>query len=201
MQGLGYKQIIKYLNGKLSKEEMIESQVMQGWHLNREAEEKRISGAFQLLNRSDGGKGKYTGLISSPLPNTVIKPDSILLYGSGVQITHLIHALSYDYESVTHSFFDGFGESCVKGALLPFVTGAPQVVIPGAGDRGFAGIGDHEIGIGFPAKMLFSILKYLYKTGGGQISRSMRTILPIHLDENITPGFRFLHDIISSKPK
>ena len=41
-------------------------------------------------------------------------------------------------------------------------------------------------------------MKYLFKSGGGQISRSMKTMLPIHLDENITPGFRFLQDKISS---
>ncbi|MBN2161224.1 MAG: DUF169 domain-containing protein [Spirochaetes bacterium] len=186
----------------ISKEDLIESQVKQGWHLNREAEEKRISGAFHILQRpQDERKGKYTGFISSPLPNTAVVPHSILVYGSGKDITHIIHALSYDYETITHSFFEGFGESCVKGGLLPFVTGTPQVVVPGAGDRAFSGIGDHEIGIGFPAEMLFKVMKYLLKTGGGMISRSMRTMLPMHIDENITPGFKFLHDRISSKSK
>lgn len=186
----------------ISKEDLVESQVKQGWHLNREAEMKRISGAFHILRRSrEGGRGEYCGFITSPLPKTPVVPDTILVYGNGVDITHIIHALSYDYETITHSFFEGFGESCVKGGLLPFLNGTPQVVIPGAGDRAFSGIGDHEIGIGFPAEMLFKIMKYLFKTGGGMIGRSMKTMLPMHLDENITPGFKFLHDRISSKEK
>ena len=95
------------------------------------------------------------------------------------------------------SAFEGFGESCVKGGLLPFITGRPQVVIPGMGDRVFAGIGDNEVGIGLPGAILPRVMAQLFKTGGRQnMGQPVKTLLPMGLTESITPGFQFLKEKI-----
>jgi uncharacterized protein (DUF169 family) len=110
-----------------------------------------------------------------------------------VQLTHIIHALSYEnlYDPV--SSFDGFLESCVKGALIPFVTQRPQVVIPGAGDRIFAGLSEHELGIGLPAFLLFYVMDNLFKTGKRlNMGFPLRSAIPMDLNERFTPGFKYL---------
>lgn len=120
-----------------------------------------------------------------------------LVFGDGAHVTHIIHMLCYDYPGPVTSAFEGFGESCVKGGLLPFLTGRPQVIIPGMGDRAFAGISAHEIGIGVPAHMLPDTLPYLFKTGGKMnMGLPVKSFLPTGLTEGITPGFQYLKDTL-----
>ncbi len=185
----------------ISKEDLIESQVRQGWHKDAEAEKTRINAFFDLLGKEGLDQlRRYCGLVCSPLNASLIVPDTVLVYGDGVQITHMIHALSYAYRHVPFSFFEGFAESCFKGGLLPFITGRPQIVLPGAGDRSFAGIGEHEIGIGVPGSLLFDLLENLFKTGGAMnIGYPNKTLLPMDLDETITPGFQFLREKMKGK--
>ncbi len=185
----------------VSMEDLIESQVRQGWHMDRAAETRRVQGAWALL-RSKGEERlkQYCGFVTSPLKDAQMIPDSILIYGDGVQVTHMIHGLCYAYRQVVHSFFEGFGESCVKGALLPFLLGSPQVVIPGMGDRSFAGIGENELAVGMPADSIFEMLENLFKAGGVMnMGYPAKAMLPMDITENITPGFQFLRDKMSEK--
>jgi uncharacterized protein (DUF169 family) len=136
---------------------------------------------------------QYIGFVASPLTDTQVGPDTVLVFGDGTHLTHIIHMLCYDYKRPIVSAFEGFGESCVKGGLLPFLTGRPQIVIPGMGDRAFAGISDHEIGIAVPANMLAEVMPYLFKTGGKMnMGLPVKSLLPTGLIESITPGFQYL---------
>ncbi len=138
---------------------------------------------------------EYIGSVSAPLHAATVVPDTVLIYCDGVQLTHIIHALSFEYKYTPTSSFDDFGESCIKGGLLPFVTQKPQVVIPGAGDRSFAAISENEIGIGMPGFLLFYVLENLFKTGGMMnIGYPMRPLIPSGLTEDLTPGFKFLRE-------
>jgi len=185
----------------ISLDELLESQTQQGWHKNEEAERKRIfDGYGKLLECEELKPGAYCGFVCSPLHKTLVVPDSILVYCNGVQLTHIIHSLSYEYKHVPISQFDGFGESCVKGGLLPFITKKPQVVIPGAGDRSFAGIQDHEVGIGIPGDLLDYVLENMFKTGGRMNpGLPVKSIISMELNENITPGFIYMRSIIDGK--
>ena len=96
--------------------------------------------------------------------------------------------------------FEGFGESCGKGGLMPFITQRAQIVIPGAGDRAFGGIQDHEIGIGMPGAFIYYVLKNLFKTGGKQgLGFPIRSMIPMNLTENLTPGFKYMREVIDKK--
>jgi len=182
----------------ITMEEIIESQVRQGWHKNIEAEEQRFKAFSKLLGDEYITNPKqYVGFICSPLTGTAFIPDSVLIYCDGVQITHIIQALSYEHKYVPTSSFEGFEESCIKGGLIPFVTQKPQVVIPGSGDRAFAAISEHEIGIGMPAILIFYVTENLFKTGGFMnIGFPLKTMLAMDLDEELTPGFKYLWDKI-----
>jgi uncharacterized protein (DUF169 family) len=191
----------------VTDDEFIQSQVTQGWHRNREAEINRI-GLYNSLFSGPAGaaalekvKGRV-GLVCSPVHSAVLEPDTVLVFGNGIHITHIIHALCYDYTFPVFSAFEGFGESCLKGGLLPYLTGRPQVVIPGMGDRAFAGIGADEIGVGMPAALLPTVMENLFKTGGPMnIGMPFKTMMPTGLTESVTPGFAWLKKVVDDKRK
>jgi uncharacterized protein (DUF169 family) len=179
-------------------EEFIQSQIRQGWHKDEAAERKRCSFSLEMVGDDNFKKAaEYSGFISSPLPFTKVIPDSVLVYGNAENITHIIHALAYEGENFPTSSFEGFGESCMKGGLIPFITGVPQIVIPGMGDRAFSGTYDYEIAIGVPGILLPSVMENLFKTGGRlNMGLPVRTLLPTGITESITPGFQYLRDRI-----
>jgi len=179
-------------------EEFIQSQIRQGWHADEEAERKRCAYGIQMMGEENLARAaEYIGFISSPLPSTAVVPDTVLLYGNAENVTHIIHALAYRGEHFPTSTFEGFGESCMKGGLLPFITGIPQIVIPGMGDRAFSGTYDYEIAIGFPGTLLPAVMEDLFKTGGRlNMGLPVRTLLPTGITESITPGFQYLRDRI-----
>jgi len=185
----------------ISLEDLLESQVRQGWHKDLESEKRRFEASAKLLATKDIGRMMgYIGFVCYPLHETYGTPDSVIVFGDGVQLTHIIQALSYEHLHTPSSTFEGFGETCMKGGLIPFVTEIPQVIIPGAGDRSFAGISEHEMAVGMPANLVFYTLENLFKTGGMMnIGYPANSLVPMDLDENLTPGFKFLREKIDEK--
>ena len=115
---------------------------------------------------------------------------------------HMIHALTYEGENYPTSSFEGYAEPCLKVGLIPFITGVPQVVIPGMGDRSFSGTYDYEIAIGMPAGLIMNVDRDLFKTGGPlNMGQPARTLLPQSLTENITPGFKYMREKIDARSK
>lgn len=182
-------------------DDLIESQVKQGWHKHIDAERRRFDALTGLLGDDYFSKPvEYCGFVCSPLMKTAWIPDSILVYGNGLQITHIIQALSYEHQHVPTSKFEGFEESCVKGGLLPFLTQKPEVVIPGAGDRSFGAVSEDELAVGMPAHLIFYVMENLFKTGGiMNIGYPMKQILPMNLTEKLTPGFKYLWNKLFDK--
>lgn len=184
----------------LSMEEFTESQVRQKWSKDIQAEKRRAEHIY-ANNFKNVIELAYRGVIVSPLIETPVIPDAILIYCDGPKLTYIINALNYEHKRKyrIQSMFEGFGESCGKGGLMPFITRKAQIVIPGTGDRSFAGIQDHELGIGMPASFIFYVLENLFQTGSGQgLKFPLRQLLP-RLDENLTPGFRYMREVIDKK--
>jgi uncharacterized protein (DUF169 family) len=183
-----------HLWSNVTLDELIESQLRQGWHSGVEAERRRFARHAECLAGTDVEElREYLGFVCAPLHSVPLVPHSVVVYCNGEQLTHIIHALTYEYLHVPESSFEGFTESCAKGGFLPFATAKPQIVIPGAGDRTFAGIGENEVAIGLPADLVFYTLEHLFKTGGRMnIGHPLKQVIPMHLDENATPGFRYL---------
>lgn len=180
---------------QLTYDDLIESQRLNKWRDSLEAE-KKVQAAFAAEIVTSEGYKKIEGnmgFLLSPLAETPYMPDSILLYGSPGQMTHIIQALSYEGRYMVKSTFIGFAESCMKGALFPHVTGKPQYVSPGMGDQTLSGTNENEVAIGIPGELLFYIKDKLFKTGG-QSNKGMpiRTLLAGQLNEKITPGWSYL---------
>lgn len=151
---------------KVPIKDIIESQVISGYHKDAKAELLVQSQYSALSNKENYLKIKdHVGFIVSPLTRTIIKPDVILIYGDPSQITHIVHALSYEGKYLVNSAFIGFGESCLKGVLLPYVSNKPEVVLPGTGDRTLALTKEEEMAIGLPAEMISYVNDNLFKSG------------------------------------
>ena len=59
----------------------------------------------------------------------------------------------------------------------------------------------NELGIGMPASFIFYVLENLFQTGAGQgLKFPLRQVLP-KLNENLTPGFRYMREVIDKKLK
>ncbi|MFX0037015.1 MAG: DUF169 domain-containing protein [Candidatus Hermodarchaeota archaeon] len=184
----------------LSMEEFVQSQVRQKWTKDEKAEKRRAEHMY-ASNFKNIIDLAYRGVIVSPLSETPVIPDTIMIYCDGPKLTYIIHALNYEHKRKyrIQSTFEGFGESCGKGGLIPFISRKAQIVIPGTGDRSFAGIQDYELGIGMPGEFIFYVLENLFQTGAGQgLMFPLRQIIP-KLDENLTPGFRYMREVIDKK--
>ena len=153
----------EYMPGK----EILKSQIISGYHSNPSAE-MRIQLQFsELITKEAMAKIKGNiGFVVSPLTKTDVIPDVILTYGNPAQIGNIIHALTYEGRFlVNNQAFLGYGESCIKGVLVPYISNKSQVVLPGTGDRILAMTTENEMAFGMPAKRLFYILKNLFKSG------------------------------------
>ena len=181
----------EYMPGK----QILKSQIISKYHSGPNAELSVQLLFGQYLNKDSMEKVKGNiGFIVSPLNKTNIIPDVILCYGNPAQMTHIIHALEYEGRNlVKDQFFLGYGESCIKGVLIPYISNQVQVVLPGTGDRTLSMTTEDEMAIGFPAKKLFYIMKNLfksaYKFNMGMPSKFMLIDLP---DGMGPPAFRFL---------
>jgi hypothetical protein len=188
---------------EVSAEDLLQSQLFQAWHKDAEAEKKRLKHGLDQVGEVNLSRlSQYCGLISSTLAYAPLIPDSIVVFGNGENINHIIQSLTYEGENYPTSTFEGFGETCVKGGLVPFITGIPQIVIPGMGDRTFSGVYDYEIAIGLPAGLLFATVENLFKSGGRlNLGNPVRTLLPTGITESITPGFKFMREKIDESKK
>jgi uncharacterized protein (DUF169 family) len=179
----------------LTFDDLIESQRLNKWRGSLEAE-KKVQAAFAAEVVKSEGYAKIAGTIGfllCPLADTPYVPDSILLYGSPGQLTHIIQALSYEGKHIVQSTFIGFAESCMKGILFPHVTGKPQYVAPGMGDQTLSGTNENEVAIGIPGDLLFYIKEQLFRTGGGtNKGLAIPTLLARQLREKKTPGWVYL---------
>ena len=201
----------------ITVDEFVESQIKQKWDKDPEAlrkveeetenyrsdtgtgYERLRKQAQQMLALQDIGN---IGIMTAPLHDTPFIPDTIVVYGTPLQVNYLIDAFSIEkkrkYEIKTP--FVGFGE-CSKGTLQPHLMQKPFIIIPGNGDRSYGGIQDYEIGIGMPADFSFYALENLFKAWKEQGKLiPFKQELP-SVDERITPGYIYLREVIDRKLK
>ncbi|UCG89947.1 MAG: DUF169 domain-containing protein [Candidatus Heimdallarchaeota archaeon] len=103
--------------------------------------------------------GKYGGVVVSPLTRTKIVPDVILIYGNPAQIMRLLQGRMYKEGEKLKSELAGIMASCTAGIIRTFNTGECQVVVPGNGDRVFAGTNDSELLFTIPATKAEDIIE------------------------------------------
>lgn len=155
-----------YDDDEVEPEEVAKATTRSKYRIDAEAE-LRVRELWRRYIEKDVDKIKdHIGFIVSPLTETIVIPDTILIYGDPNQIIHIIHSLTYEGKILIESYFAGYSETCNKGALLPYITGGPQVVLPGQGDRRLSFTTENEMAIGIPGELVFKANEHMFKSGG-----------------------------------
>jgi uncharacterized protein (DUF169 family) len=101
--------------------------------------------------------GKYKAMLITPLSETTIDPDIVLIYGNPAQISRLVTGAIYHnggvVTSATHS-----GLSCASEIIIPFLNDKTQVIIPGTGERVLAMTQDDEMAFALPANQFENLV-------------------------------------------
>jgi len=110
------------------------------------------------------GKGKYAGVVFSPLERTKIDPDLVMIFCNPAQLMRLVHGATQEAGVAVQSVFSGRGGTCTEGVLQTFKTREPKVVLPGNGDRVWAMVQDEEMVFTIPANWLDPVIRGLEAT-------------------------------------
>jgi uncharacterized protein (DUF169 family) len=115
-----------------------------GFYQDREECGRKMEGSFPRLPLNS-----IQEVWLSPLHKAEFRPDLAVVYGNPGQIVNLIHAANFrDGASIKSS-------SCGRGGCASWMAGVIQsgectYMIPGAGERVFAGTQDHEMSFAIP---------------------------------------------------
>ena len=128
------------------------------------ANENAARTTMEAVEQVKLSKGKYAGVVFSPLERTKIDPDLVMIFCNPAQLMRLVHGATQETGVSVQSVFSGRGGTCTEGVLQTFKTGKPKVVLPGNGDRVWAMVQDEEIAFTIPANWLDSVIKGLEAT-------------------------------------
>jgi len=109
-------------------------------------------------------RGKYAGVVFSPLEWTKVEPDLVMVYCNPAQLMRLVHGVTWETGGHITSVFAGRAASCTEGVLQTFLSQEPKVVVPGNGDRVWGMTQDEEMLFTIPARMLSAVIEGLEAT-------------------------------------
>jgi uncharacterized protein (DUF169 family) len=112
-------------------------------------------------------KGKFEAFGAAPLKTISIEPDIVQVWGTPVQMLHLIYAHIWDGGNPVELRSNGHGASCYETLVVPYLTGEIRLSIADIGDRRFAWANDDEMIMGFPLSQLDRITNNLKETYTG----------------------------------
>ena len=162
-----------------TKKALIDFMVMMKYSADENAARTSLEGAEQVKLT----KGKYAGVIFSPLERTRIEPDLVMVFCNPAQLVRLVHGATQETGVAVQSVLSGRAGTCSEGILQTFKTGKPKVVLPGNGDRVWAMVQDEEIAFATPANWLDSVI------GGLEATHQTGVRYPIPVDVRHAPTF------------
>ena len=138
--------------------------------------------------------GEIEAIVLAPLERASFEPDTILMYGNPAQVMRLTQAWSYMAGERVPGHFGGKVE-CDEYLIAPFKTQSPRVVIPGQGERIFAGTQDEEVTFALPAKFLPELTRALKEVG-----KAIGARYPVTPYQNFQPDFPKAHKASRERP-
>jgi uncharacterized protein (DUF169 family) len=141
----------------------------------------------EVSSMSRFDNGEIDAIVLAPLERASFQPDTVLIYGNPAQIMRLTQAWSYMSGERVAGHFGGKVE-CDEYLIAPFKTQSARVIIPGNGERIFAGTQDDEVTFAFPAKFLAELGKALKEAG-----KAMGARYPVTPYQNFQPDFPKAH--------
>jgi len=138
-------------------------------------------------------KGEIEAIVLAPLEKASFEPDTVLIYGNSAQSMRLTQAWSYMTGERVPGHFGGKVE-CDEYLIAPFKTQSPRVVIPGNGERIFAGVQDDEVVFAFPGQFVGELTVALKEAG-----KAMGARYPVTPYQNFQPDFPKAHKEMGKK--
>lgn len=127
-------------------------------------------------------RGKYAGVVFSPLEWTRVEPDLVMVYCNPAQTMRLVHGATWEMGGHLTSVFAGRAASCTEGVIQTFLSQEPKVVLPGNGDRVWGMTQDDEMLFTIPARMLGTVIEGLEATH----RRGIRYPIPVDVRHEAT---------------
>jgi uncharacterized protein (DUF169 family) len=143
-----------------TKKALTDFMVVMKYAASENAAKISLEGAEQVKL----SKGKYAGVVFSPLERTKIEPDLVMIFCNPAQLMRLVHGATQEAGVAVQSMFSGRGGTCTEGVLQTLKTGQPKVVLPGNGDRVWAMVQDEEMVFTIPADWLDPVIRGLEAT-------------------------------------
>lgn len=137
--------------------------------------------------------GEIAAVVLAPLHKAAFEPDTILVYGTPAQTMRLAQAWSYATGRRLSGEAGGKVE-CDEYLIAPFKTQSARMVIPGNGERIFAGTQDDEMVFAVPSRFLGDLVAGLHKVG-----RAIGVRLPVTPYQNFQPEFPEAHRRMGKK--
>lgn len=152
-----------------------------GFSGGRDLARKEVSSMHRFEN------GEIEAIVLAPLERAAFDPDTVLIYGNPAQIMRLAQAWSCMAGERVAGHSGGKLE-CDEYLIAPFKAGSPRVVIPGNGERIFAGTQDDEMVFAVPGKSFHELAEGLRKAG-----KAVGARYPVTPYQNFEPDFPEIH--------
>ncbi|MFP3912494.1 MAG: DUF169 domain-containing protein, partial [Desulfobacteraceae bacterium] len=118
---------------------------------NKGAWAKTVEATRKLAQNRMGIKvGKFEAMGVAPLKNLSVAPDVVQVWGTPVQMLHLVYAHIWDGGDNVEMSTNGHGASCYEALVVPYLTGQVKLAMADIGDHRFAYAADDEMITGFP---------------------------------------------------
>lgn len=131
--------------------------------------------------------GEIEAIVLAPLARASFDPDVVVIYCNPAQVMRLVQAWSYMTGERVPGHSGGKVE-CDEYLIAPFKTQSARVVIPGNGERIFAGTQDDEVVFSFPAQSLAGLTDALKEAG-----QAVGVRYPVTPFQNFQPDFPRAH--------
>ncbi len=141
----------------------------------------------EISSMSRFENGEIEAILLAPMRKASFEPDTVLLYGNPAQMMRLAQAWSCASGERVFGEFGGKVE-CDAYLIAPFKLQSPRMVIPGNGERVFAGTQDDEMVFAVPGKDLLDLAKGLKEAG-----RAIGARYPVTPYQNFQPEFPKAH--------
>lgn len=116
--------------------------------------------------------GEYEGITAFPLNKAPLEPDVVWIYGNPAQMNHLVIALMHE---------SGRPLPCTAGLGLACRNGfcdAPEIILPGRGERNIGCTGESELFMALPSSKLQDLVAGLEAANENQITSPVMGPLP-----------------------
>ena len=120
--------------------------------------------AKEVASMSRFENGEITGILMAPAEKASFDPDTSIIYGNPAQVMRLAQAWSFVTGERVRGDCGGKVE-CDEYLISPYKYQSARIVIPGNGERIFAGTQDDEMTFAVPMRLLPDIAKGLKDAG------------------------------------